>query len=197
VNLLLLFAAQPLHSRVLTGLVPPLRPVQAGLLYHTMLRDQLSACSQVQGLQVCICFEKGLLPGSFAGDLWWEIQSGRSRQERLGRAVESAFRKGATKVLATGLDPVLQDKATLEGALLALDSHSVVIGKGLLGLKRNLPVLLQAEPTLLWNQAQALGLDAFALPGGLGFEDMAELGRELGRHPTLAPLCASVVASLA
>src|SRR5438477_282505 len=81
-NCLLLFASQPLNGQVLPQLVPPLHPFQAALLYHAMLRDQLRILAEIPDSKARICFEQGLLPGSFEGDLQWELQRGETREER-------------------------------------------------------------------------------------------------------------------
>ena len=196
-NLILVFASQPLYGQVLPGLVPPLQPFQAALLYHAMLRDQLRACAALPGTTVRICFAPGLLPGSLEGDFQWEIQRGQSLPERLNSAFESAFKSAPSKVLALGFEPRFQSAEVLASAFAALDSHSVVTGQGLVGFKRFLPSMLKVEPHLYPGLAGAFSLKQRRLEASLNFESMRALAPALKKNPEIAPLCAVALAAMA
>ena len=196
-RLVLVFASQPLYGAVLPGLVPPLQPFQAALLYHAMLRDQLRACAALPDTQVRICFAPGLLPGSLEGDFQWEIQRGQSLPERLTAAFESAFKSRPEKVLALGFEPRFQSAELMALAFAALDSHSVVIGQGLVGFKRFLPSLLKVESHLYRGLAVAFSLKHSLLADSLNFESMAALAPGLKKSPETAPLCALALAAMA
>jgi glycosyltransferase A (GT-A) superfamily protein (DUF2064 family) len=195
-TLILIFAQQPLEGQVLPGLVPPLSPVYAAMLYHAMLRDQLRACKGLDGVSLRICFAKGLLPGSFEGDLQWEIQRGADPAETRVNAFRSAFRWGATQVMALNLEPALYPATLLPQALASLDSASVVLGEGMLGLTRVLPGVIAAEPHLMQGTAQAYDLKVRKIEGGLSFEGLASLRAALRQNPELAPLSAMLLASI-
>lgn len=187
-NLFLLFASQPLNGQVLPGLVPPFHPFQAALLYHAMLRDQLRILAEIPDSKARICFEQGLLPGSFEGDLQWELQRGGTLPERLSYAFQSAFESGPSKVLAMGFDSYLQGPETLREALEGLDSASVVIAPGLVGFKRYLPSMLKVEPHKYRGLAVALSLKYRMPKPGLDMES-----RE---NADFAPLCATTLAAI-
>jgi glycosyltransferase A (GT-A) superfamily protein (DUF2064 family) len=197
VNLALVFASQPLYGQVLPGLVPPLQPFQAALLYHAMLRDQLRACAALPDTTVRICFAPGLLPGSLEGDFQWEIQRGQSLPERLASAFESAFRSRPAKVLALGFEARFYSSSSLAEAFAALDTHSVVTGPGLAGFKRLLPSMLKVEPHRYRGLAGAFSLTHQSLEAPLNFESMAALAPALKKNPEIAPLCAMALAAMA
>jgi hypothetical protein len=196
-KLILLFASQPLYGAVLPGLTPPLHPFQAALLYHAMLRDQARACLAVTGATVRVCFAPGLLPGSLEGELQWEAQRGASLPDRLGYASSSAFKSGATAVLALGYEPRFHDESSLTAAFGALEEAGLAFGEGLSGFSRSLPSLLAAEPDGYARQAQALGLGFRTLEGGLAFENFGDLRRALRENPASAPLSAYALAAMA
>jgi glycosyltransferase A (GT-A) superfamily protein (DUF2064 family) len=196
-KLILLFASQPLNGQVLPGLVPPLLPFQAALLYHAMLRDQLRACAEVPGAKLRICFAPGLLPGSFEGDLQWEIQRGGSLSERLQSAFRSAFRIDGARVLAIGHEACFVPGEALIRSFEALNSNTAVIGKGLIGLSRHLPSLLQDEPHHFEGRAGVLGLKYALVDGSLSFEDLGELRHDLAKNAGLSPLSELALASMA
>lgn len=196
-KLLLLFASQPLYGQVLPGLVPSLQPFQAALLYHAMLRDQLSAAAEDPDLKVRICFAPGLLPGSFEGDLQWELQRGDTVEQRLRYAFASAFSSGASAVLAAGHEAKLLPSAVIADAFEKLMQHSMVAGPGLLGFSRPLATLYGVDPRLAKLTAQAFGLSFGAVKGHLSFEDYGILVTQLKQNPGLAPLSAIALASMA
>lgn len=196
-RLILLFASQPLYGQVLPGLVPPLQPFQGAMLYHAMLRDQLAACEAVKDATLRICFAPGLLPGSFEGDLQWEIQRGESLEDRLGYAFMSAFKTGGTRVLAIGHEAFFQPATALEAAFEALEGNSLVFGPGLVGFRRHLPSMLKVGPHLYRGMAVAFSLKHAILDGSLSFESLPELSRNLGRNPAIAPISAMTLASIA
>lgn len=195
-KLILLFASQPLDGQVLPGMIPPLNSFQAALLYHAMLRDQLRACAELSDAKVRICFAPGLLPGSFEGDLQWEIQRGSTPEERLSRAFESAFRSDG-EVLALGYEPQFLPAAVLMQAFEALKTNTVVIGKGLVGFRRFLPSMLRGEPHRFRGMAVAYSLKYAMLDGALSFENHADLIRDLSENSEIAPLCSMTLASIA
>jgi glycosyltransferase A (GT-A) superfamily protein (DUF2064 family) len=192
----LLFAQQPLYGQVLPSLVPPLNPVYASLLYHAMLRDQLRACREIKDLRVCICFAKGLLPGFFEGDYSWELQVGENPEQCRLNAFSSAFKKGATRVLALEISPAVLGTGPLNQAFEALENNSVVLGSGMLGLTRFLPQLIVAKDHLFQDLAEALALKTRTIDGGLSFLDYGYLLQQLENDPNLAPLCAYTLNTL-
>lgn len=189
-KMMLLFAQQPLYGQVLPSLVPPLIPVHASLLYHAMLRDQLRACRELEDARVRICFAKGLLPGFFEGNYLWELQQGSSPEQCRLNAFLSAFRQGASRVLALEMSPAVIGGAILKNAFEALQSGSLVLGEGMLGLNRVLPGIITAVPDQVQDLAAAYAIKTTRVKGGLSFEDYGVLSSQLEAHPELAPLSA-------
>ena len=189
-RLMLLFVAQPAPGEAFPWMCPPLSPFHAVMLYHAMLRDQLAACQQVEGGRVRICFAPGVSPGYLDGDLQWQKQQGQAPAEIMAYAFHSAFETGASEVLALGIAPAVVSAEGLWIAFDALKSHSVVGGRGLLGLSRPLPALCAVEPSELAATAAAYGLGFQSVNTGLSFHDLSYLRRELKGNPERAPFCA-------
>lgn len=144
---IVIFIKAPEPGKVKTRLCPPLSPEQAAQLYISLAQDTWNSANRVSGVEVLAAYE----PGDTANNLHWLAagnpvshfrQKGRDLGERLIHAFETAFHKGARKVIVIGSDAPLLSREIMEQAFFDLDRNELILGPAkdggyyLMGLKK-------------------------------------------------------------
>jgi len=173
-DLLIAFVKAPRPGGVKTRLVPPLEPAAAASLYRALAEAELrNTAPLADEYRRVLCYAPvdaraeiaAWLPGE---DL--DPQAEGDLGQRMAAAFDSAFARGAGRVVLIGSDvPWLTREAVLQ-AFAALDWHDLVLGPArdggyyLIALNRPRPQLFQGVP---WSTPAVLAATV-ELASGLG-----------------------------
>lgn len=203
------FAKAPQPGRVKTRMCPPLSLEQAAALYDAMLADVLIASAgfaQRLDLEPVLHFDPPdarselarLAPRAYR----LQAQIGRDLAERMANAFEQAEAAGAERVLLRGSDSPGLDFATVEDALVRLDSDQDLVltpdqggGYALIALKKPrrelFEIALSTGSVLTETLARARSLGLRASLTRASFD--LDRSPDLARIDELAPERSSVL----
>jgi len=161
---LILFTRFPVPGLAKTRLIPELGLAGAtGLQRRLTLRTVRAArtVAEQQGIQLQIWFAGGdqAAMSHWLGDALYREQGQGDLGERMGRAVETSFKEGASAIVLIGSDCPELTSELLGRAFESLSEHPVVLGPAadggyyLLGLKKSLPELFTG---IAWGTNQVL-----------------------------------------
>lgn len=191
-----IFAKAPVAGRVKTRLVPPLTQEEAATVARACLETTLRRFVPAVDAAFTLFLdgEADATLVELAAELRVPIvaQAGADLGARLSTAFRSLREGGASKVLALGADSPTLDPAWIADAIVALDSHDVVIGQTedggyyLIGLRGGVEGIFEGIP---WStdrvtratleRAAALGLRVHQLPVWYDVDDVPSLRRAL------------------
>jgi len=203
---LLVFARDPFRGAVKTRLASALTPAGSARLYGAFLRDVTARCSgRPVELRAVVVVPPGGGPGMrrlVAGGYQWWVQQGANLGERMARAFERAFARGAQRVVIVGSDSPTLPEWLIGRTFNLLERVDVVLGPALdggyylVGLREPHPELFDLPE---WStsrvlvqtlrRAWKLGLAARLLPPWYDVDTQTDL-RLLRLHLALAPMAA-------
>jgi rSAM/selenodomain-associated transferase 1 len=160
-DLLIVFLKAPRPGAVKTRLADDLDGPAAEAIYRVLLERTCAAAQAASAVEVRFSPEDAatevqpwIRPGWHAAP-----QGAGDLGERLVRAFDEAFARGAAMVIVIGSDCPALEPADLESARAALRDHDVVVGPAedggywLIGLRAHRPALFQSIP---WSTNQVL-----------------------------------------
>ena len=191
----LIFAKYPEPGSVNTRMVPPLTPAEAAALHGASLVavcERIASIASVDAKLLVTPDKRARIllraVASYVGEPW--PQGNGDLGQRLTRATERAFSRGAGGVLLFGADSPTLPMSYLTDAVAALNEHDAVLGPCddggyyLLGLRRRTPALFDridwggpdvADQTR--DRAAAIGANLSELPTWYDLDRFADLQR--------------------
>lgn len=153
----------PVAGKVKTRLCPPLTHEQAATLYTGFLLDTLAIAAEVVPIEavrmVCPSQADAEALRDLASGAEFIVQSGEGLSMALTEAFQSCLTQGFSKVFCISSDNPTLPAAYLKQAIVALDTHEVVLGPSedggyyLIGAKAVYPTLFEG---MIWSTSSVL-----------------------------------------
>jgi uncharacterized protein len=155
--MLIIFTRYPIPGQAKTRLIPALGATGAADLQRRMTRQTIDLAIQTRHpFRIQFCGGTIAQMSDWLGDYDYQPQGEGDLGDRMDRAFNQGFAAGHDRVVLIGTDCPGVDRAILNQAFSALESHDLVLGPAadggyyLIGLRRRIPELFDA---IAWSTA--------------------------------------------